>query len=148
MADSVPRDKLEALASPDHNELRRLLEAAPPELFTCTPERLEQMLRDGAAAQRPQPDNLRTHDFLADAKLILAALTAFPALLAEIERLREALEPFAAFADLLSDEAPDDAALGLMCNGGIVFGPSGGACVGSLRKARAALNTPEGAGHG
>jgi len=54
------------------------------------------------------------------------------------DELAEALETFAAFADALSEDAPDNIALGLICGGSTHIGP--GACtIGGLRKARAAL---------
>jgi hypothetical protein len=54
--------------------------------------------------------------------------------------MREALKPFAAFADALAEEVPDDIALGIFAGGAMRFGPSGGSAdVGSLRKARASL---------
>lgn len=57
---------------------------------------------------------------------------------------QEALKPFAAFADALSEEVPDDIALGIFADGAMRFGPSGGSAdVGSLRKARAALAAPQ-----
>ena len=57
------------------------------------------------------------------------ALTALPALLAREKALREALEPFAAKADLVSDEYDED-----YCPDWSPFIP-----VGAYRNARAAL---------
>lgn len=56
--------------------------------------------------------------------------------------MREALEPFAAFADALNEEVPDNIAIGFYADGAMRFGPNGGTTVGSLRKARAALAAP------
>lgn len=56
------------------------------------------------------------------------------------EAARQALEPFARFADALNEAMPDEIALGFFCGGGMNFGPSGGACIGDLRRARAALS--------
>jgi hypothetical protein len=57
---------------------------------------------------------------------------------AEIATLREALEPFAKFADVLNEQMPDDLSLGFYCDGGMNFGP-GCARLSDLRSARAAL---------
>lgn len=54
---------------------------------------------------------------------------------------RTALEPFAKFADALNEAVPDDIALGIFADGAMRFGPSGDANLGSLRRARATLNT-------
>lgn len=51
----------------------------------------------------------------------------------------DALRPFAAFAEALNEAVPDDIAIGIYADGAMRFGPSGGATVGDLRKARAAL---------
>lgn len=60
--------------SPGAEELREALGKVSPELFTCLPTRLAQMLRDGASAQVPKPNNLDRCDFEADATAILLAL--------------------------------------------------------------------------
>ena len=60
------------------------------------------------------------------------------AALRQVEVMREALEPFARFADGLTDECPDFISLGIFAGGAMSFGP--GACnVGALRIARQAL---------
>ena len=56
----------------------------------------------------------------------------------EIDAMREALEPFAKFADGLSEKTPDDISLGIFAGGGMSFGP-GATTVGALRHARAIL---------
>lgn len=67
---------------------------------------------------------------------------------AELVALREALAPFAAFAEALAEHVPDNIAIGIYADGGMRFGPSGGCSVGDLRRARAALagEKPVGAG--
>lgn len=55
------------------------------------------------------------------------------------DTLLEALKPFAAFAEALNEAVPDDIAIGIYADGAMRFGPSGGATVGDLRKARAAI---------
>ncbi len=51
----------------------------------------------------------------------------------------EALRPFAEFAEAMNENVPDDIALGIFAEGGMRFGPNGGANLGSLRIARAVL---------
>lgn len=61
---------------------------------------------------------------------------------AERDALREletTLTPFAAFAEALNEEVPDDIALAIFANGATRFGPNGGACVGDLRRVRVLL---------
>jgi hypothetical protein len=53
--------------------------------------------------------------------------------------LLDALRPFSDFADALNEAVPDNIAIGIYADGAMRFGPSGGATVGDLRKARAAL---------
>lgn len=55
---------------------------------------------------------------------------------ARVKEMEAALEPFAAFADALSENVPDAIAIGIYADGAMRFGPSGGANVGSLRAAR------------
>lgn len=52
--------------------------------------------------------------------------------------LREALEPFAKFANALNKETPDKISLGLYAGGDMFFGPDSGT-VGDLRRAAKAL---------
>lgn len=52
--------------------------------------------------------------------------------------VRKALEPFAAFAEALSEDVPDEIALGIFADGALRFGP-GSVTVGDLRKARSAI---------
>jgi len=52
-----------------------------------------------------------------------------------IAEMREALEPFAKFADALNEQMPDEISLGFFCNGGMQFGPGCGT-IGDLRRAR------------
>lgn len=66
-------------------------------------------------------------------------LNAYTAVFPAEGGAREALEPFAAFADALNEDVPDNIAIGFYADGAMRFGPNGGATVGSLRKARAAL---------
>lgn len=51
-------------------------------------------------------------------------------------KMYNALKPFVAFADALAEDVPDTTALALYVNGCVMFGPSGGANVGALRRAR------------
>jgi hypothetical protein len=60
-----------------------------------------------------------------------------------VARLQSALEPFAAFADALSEETPDGIAIGIYADGAMQFGPAGGVDVGKLRAARSALGKAE-----
>lgn len=60
----------------------------------------------------------------------------------DVERARQALKPFAAFAEALNERVPNEIAIGIFADGGMRFGPNGGATVGDLRKARAALLEP------
>lgn len=64
-------------------------------------------------------------------------LASLRSLLAKAE---EAMEPFAEFAEALNDSVSSNSALGIFCNGGMNFGPSGGADLGNLRRVAAILS--------
>lgn len=66
------------------------------------------------------------------------AIAALPELFDALERMKDALLPFAQFADALSEDAPGNCSLALFINGATVFGPESPS-IDDLRRARAAL---------
>lgn len=161
MADPTPRDKLEALAAPDHNELRRLLEAASlGELIADTHHRKDCAGRSHGFIRNPgelapvgaivlNVEGMPDDQGVARLQLLCAAVNALPALLAEIERLREALERVTVY------RVEDDERIWLNINGfrlGIYPDDDHDSGISALlafdAMTRAALNAPEGAGHG
>lgn len=58
---------------------------------------------------------------------------------AQVETARVALKPFSNFAEALADLVPDEISIGIFAGGAMRFGPSGGASVGDMRTASAAL---------
>lgn len=79
------------------------------------------------------------YPLVANRDLIVAAVNALPSLLDEIEALREALKPFAAVADSF-----DKASFPVDDSAKLYTSFSGDITIGHMRKARLALQTPEG----
>ncbi len=80
-------------------ELVELRAKASPELVNVKQARLAQLLRDGAAAQRPRARNFNETDFEADAAFIVAAMRAADTLTQqarEIEVLRDVVPTLSA----------------------------------------------------
>lgn len=75
----------------DIERLRELLAAGAPSLVNgkASPKVISEMISAGQRAQRPQPKDMSDFRPDADAALITETINALPALLDDVERLRE-----------------------------------------------------------